>query len=158
MFKVNYPSTAHCLMKESYSEKGPCLMDNLTLSRLSSFQITVVANRCLIGIHPLTHRTSYSSFPHDTSASPTTHRESEGRCSSAGVQGEDPLVTAKRAASLAWRDEERFGERKGTHRNAWFPSSLQHQPSITTARSSETAICPLTPSCPHCSSNVTSRC
>jgi hypothetical protein len=55
---------------------------------------------------------------------PRNIRESEGPCSSAGVQGAGPLATAERAASLAWRVGESFRERRGTHRNAWFPSSL----------------------------------
>ena len=63
----------------------------------------------------LTQNTSYSSFVHSTNDSPENARESERRRSSVGSRGK-PLVTAKCATSLAWRDEERFGERKGTHR------------------------------------------
>ena len=55
---------------------------------------------------------------------PSHLRESEGQCPSAGSRGW-PLVTAKRAPALARRVGERVGERKGTHRNAWFPSSLR---------------------------------
>ncbi len=56
---------------------------------------------------------------------PKNTRESEGPCSSAGVQGAGPLATAERAASTSRGGMERVSERgKGTHRNAWFPSSL----------------------------------
>ncbi len=52
-------------------------------------------------------------------------RESEGPCSSAGVQGAGPLASAERADSTSRGGMERVSERgKGTHRNAWFPSSL----------------------------------
>ena len=59
---------------------------------------------------------------------PSYSRESEGPCSSAGGQGASPLAPwPQRSAppALARKDGERFGERKGTHRNAWFPSSLR---------------------------------
>src|SRR5512142_1351617 len=59
-------------------------------------------------------------------ATPRNIRESEGLCSSAGEKaGWPPGHSEARRPALARRVRERFGERKGTHRNAWFPSSLQ---------------------------------
>jgi hypothetical protein len=55
---------------------------------------------------------------------PAIGGESEGHSPEAWSRGW-PLVTAKRADSLARRVGERFGERIRTHRNAWFPSSLR---------------------------------
>jgi hypothetical protein len=55
---------------------------------------------------------------------PSNLRESEGHSPSAGSRGW-PLVTAKRATSPSaegWREVRR---EEGTHRNAWFPSSLR---------------------------------
>src|SRR6266699_888352 len=52
------------------------------------------------------------------------HRESEGPCSSAGVQGLAPWPQRSAPPPLARRGRESFRERRGTHRNAWCPSSL----------------------------------
>src|SRR5436190_8698043 len=67
---------------------------------------------CLTNTHPLTHGTSYSSHPPVARPLATTPREPEEPCSSAGVQGAGPLVTAKRASSPSvegwrevWREE-----------------------------------------------------
>jgi hypothetical protein len=44
---------------------------------------------------------------------------------SGGPGGRPPGLSEAREPALARRDGERFGERRGTHRNAWFPSSLR---------------------------------
>jgi len=63
---------------------------------------------------------------HFTREYPENTRESEGLSSSAGEKaGRPPGHSEARCQHKPRRDGERFGERKGTHRNAWFPSSLR---------------------------------
>src|SRR6266567_6627365 len=90
-------------MRESYLERRGCLMNNLTLP--SFFQSADSRN---IGHSLMEYLTLQKVFLQDQLSRNT--RESEGPCSSAGVQGAGPLASAERAASPSaegWREFQR---------------------------------------------------
>src|SRR6266852_1157066 len=85
-------------------------------------------------------------------------RESEGPCSSAGVQGAGPLATAERAASPSaegWREFQREGRERIAMHGSDPLSENQETPTTISARNSGAEICPFTTSSPHWSSKVT---
>src|SRR6266705_287449 len=87
-------------------------------------------------------------------------RESEGPCSSAGVQGAGPLASAERAASPSAEGWREFQREEGNASQCMVPllsSPRQETPTTTSARNSGAGVCPLTTSSPHWSSKVTSR-
>ncbi len=108
---------AHCLMGESYFERRGCLMSNLTLARfvrpIDSWNRGVTSENILLTPR---HLRKYC-FP---AISGSLRDQVPQRGPGAGPWSQRSAQTA-----LARRVGERFGERKGTHRNAWFPSSLR---------------------------------
>src|SRR6266567_3456124 len=132
-------------MGESYFERRGCLMNNLTLSGFFDplpHGIWVVA---LWNILP-SHR-RFRKYP-----CPSYSRESEGPCSSAGVQGAGPQP--EREGRERGRERER--ERIALHGPLPL-SENQETPTTASACSSGGGVCPLRTSSPHWSSKVTRR-
>ena len=139
-------------MVKSYFGRRGCLMNNLTL--LSFFRPVDSQN---IGHELMAYVTLQNGSLQAQILS--NIRESEGPCSSAGVQGAGPLASAERAASPSaegWREFQReVRERIAMHGS--LPLSENQKPTTTSARSSGALSCPLTTSSPHWSSNVISK-
>ncbi len=142
---------AHCLMAKSYFGRRGCLMNNLTL--LSFFRPVDSLNKGheLMAYVTLQNVSLQAQIPRNI-------RESEGPCSSAGVQGAGPLASAERAASPSaegWREFQREGRERIAMHGSDPLSENQETPTTISARNSGAEMCPFTTSSPHWSSKVT---
>ena len=144
-----YAHPPHCLTKESYLEKKNASWESLLLL---SFPII---DSWDMGCKLMRYLTLPTSFV--ARLRPRNTRESEGQCSEAWSRGW-PLVSAERAACLAWREGVRFGERKSTlAMHGSLPLSKNQTSTTTFARSSGSGACPLRISSSHPSWKATNK-
>jgi hypothetical protein len=105
----------HCLTEESYLGRRGCLMGNLTFQEISD---PLTQRRRVLRFWDIIHSKAFLCKP-DPSEIPGSLR---GHAPKPGP-GAGPWPQRSAQPALARRDGESFRERRGTHRNAWFPSS-----------------------------------
>jgi len=104
-------------MGESYFERRECLMSNLTLARF--VRPSDSWNRGVTPENILPTQRHFCKY-----CFPVISGSLRGQVPQRGP-GAGPWSQRSAQTALARRVGERFAERKGTHRNAWFPSSLR---------------------------------